>query len=82
MRIIYCGRLQDAAGLREREVALPVEIDTAAALRDWLTRDDPALRAALRDPSVRIVVNDTMVRENAPIAPGDEIAFMPPVSGG
>jgi molybdopterin synthase sulfur carrier subunit len=82
VRIVYCGRLQDAAGLRVAEVDPPTEIATARALRDWLTRDDPLLGEALRAPTVRIVVNDEMVGDDAPISPGDEVAFMPPVSGG
>jgi molybdopterin synthase sulfur carrier subunit len=82
MRVVYCGRLQDAAGLRWTEVAPPPEVATTHALRDWLTREDPGLRSALLDPSVRIVVNDEVVPGDRPLAPGDEIAFMPPVSGG
>ena len=82
MRIVYCGRLQDAAGMRWRDVELPAEVTTAHAVRDWLTQNDPALRSALMDSSVRIVVNDELVLDDRPVAPGDEIAFMPPVSGG
>ena len=82
MRIVYCGRLQDAAGLRETSVEPPPEVATARALRDWLTREDPLLREALCAPSVKIVLNDEMVGDDAILSEGDEIAFMPPVSGG
>ena len=82
MRVVYCGRLQDVARLRWTDVAPPADVATARALRDWLTREDSGLRAALLDPSVRIVVNDEVVLGDRGLAPGDEIAFMPPVSGG
>jgi molybdopterin synthase sulfur carrier subunit len=82
MRIVYCGRLQDAAGRRSAEVDPPAEVATALAVRDWISADDQSLRDALRDPSVRIVVNDEVLIGDRHVGPDDEIAFMPPVSGG
>lgn len=82
MKIVYCGRLQDVAGIRSFDVDLPGEVATAHAVRSWLTRDQPQLRSALLDPSVRIVVNDEVALSDRPVGAEDEIAFMPPVSGG
>jgi len=31
---------------------------------------------------VRIAVNHELVRDDAPVSPGDEVAFFPPVTGG
>jgi molybdopterin synthase sulfur carrier subunit len=60
----------------------PPDVTSVFALRDWLGRDDPALRDALCAPTVRIAVNDELVLADAPLSAEDEIAFMPPVSGG
>ena len=78
MKIVFLGRLADAAGHREFEFALPPGITDTTALRDLLGKDIPALV----DPSVRIIVNDVVARDGHPLAPGDEVAFFPPVSGG
>mgnify|MGYP003627145134 CR=1 FL=1 len=45
-----------------------------AAHTDW--------QAALNDPDVLIAVNQTMVGHDHRIQPGDEVAFLPPVTGG
>jgi molybdopterin synthase sulfur carrier subunit len=82
VRILYLGRLQDVAGMRSAEVDLPEGVSSAEAVRAWLSRERPALGAALGDPSVRIVVNDEIARAGHPIGPQDEIAFLPAVSGG
>jgi molybdopterin converting factor subunit 1 len=82
VRILYLGRLQDVAGARAEEVELPDEVRSADAVRAWLSREKPELGAALLDPSVRIVVNDEIVRADQPVGPRDEIAFLPAVSGG
>jgi molybdopterin converting factor subunit 1 len=82
MNIVYCGRVAEVAGTREEETAPPAEIRTVEALRSWLGRDRPDLLAALRAPSVRAVVNGEIAPADGAIAAEDEIAFLPPVSGG
>lgn len=82
MKILFLGRLADAAGTTERIVDLPPGIGDAEALRFWLGADDPLLLERLRDPSVRMIVNDTLVHGNPALSPEDEVAFFPPVSGG
>jgi molybdopterin converting factor subunit 1 len=76
--ILFFGRLQDAIGTRTLEAALPAEVRDTESLRAWLGGDHPALR----DASVRIAVNAELSPGNAPVADGDEIAFLPPMSGG
>jgi molybdopterin synthase sulfur carrier subunit len=82
MNIVYCGRVAEIAGTREEEVAPPPAFRTVATLRAWLGRDRPDLLAALCAPSVRAVVNDEVAEAGRALAAGDEIAFLPPVSGG
>lgn len=82
MKLLFFGRLGEAAGTRERIVDLPEGIVDAGALRAWLGRDDPLLGQGLLDPSIRLVRNGAVASGNARVADGDEIAFLPPVSGG
>jgi molybdopterin synthase sulfur carrier subunit len=76
--ILFFGRLQDVVGTRALDAALPAGVRDTESLRAWLGRDHPQLREA----SVRIAVNAELSAGNAPIADGDEIAFLPPMSGG
>lgn len=80
---IFYGRLRECADAERRSIALtaPVEL---GAFRALLTANDPDLRDALSAPTVRIAVNDVLSPRGAEIIvrPGDEIAFMPPFSGG
>ena len=74
------GRLRDVAGWREK--AMDPVPSTLSALRDLLSKDDPGLGEALVGKGVQAAVNKVLVREDAPLKPGDEVAFLPPMSGG
>jgi molybdopterin synthase sulfur carrier subunit len=82
VNILYFGRLADAAATSAEEVTPPEGIRSLNALRAWLGRDRPALAAALADGNVRAAVNDEIAPGDRPLASGDEIAFLPPASGG
>jgi molybdopterin synthase sulfur carrier subunit len=79
-KVLMLGRLRDVAGWRERTLDNPPA--TLSALRALLAKDDPALGEALAGKGVQAAVNKTLTREDAAIGPGDEIAFLPPMSGG
>lgn len=82
LTILFFGRLSEAAGGGERRVALPPGVADTDGLREWLARDDPALGAALAQPVVATAVDGTVSQGNVPLAGDEEVAFMPPVSGG
>lgn len=64
-------------------VRLPTEVHTLTGLRAWLARELPDLGAAMDQTSVKTIVNLSVAHDMAtPIRDGDEIAFMPPMSGG
>jgi molybdopterin synthase sulfur carrier subunit len=79
-KVLMLGRLRDVAGWRERTLDAPPA--TVSALRALLAREDPVLGEALAGRGVQAAVNKALVRADAAIAPGDEIAFLPPMSGG
>ena len=82
-RALFFGRLRDAAGCRERQVALDRIVDIAA-FRRLAADGDAHLEAALATPSIRVAVNAVIASrtEGSLIGPDDEVAFMPPFSGG
>jgi len=77
-RVLLFGRLADQAGWRERIV----EASSLAALRDLLEIEDAALGEALAGPGVQVAVDKVIVRGEAFLAAGAEVAFLPPMSGG
>ena len=80
--ILLFGRLKDAFGAAS--IPLPVGAATAASLRAKLAEANPDLADMLRSKSIRIAINQTLVADEAAmrISPADEIALLPPLSGG
>ena len=74
LTVLFLGRLQDAAGEGERRVEYRADV---AALIDSFEAE---LAAALRSDKVRFAVNGAFGA--TALADGDEVAFLPPVSGG
>ena len=58
-------------------------VETVAALTAWLRTQSPGHEAALSGGKVlRCAVNQDFAGPEAPVRPGDEVAFFPPVTGG
>ena len=74
------GRLRDVAGWRERTID-PIPA-TLSALRDRLAGEDAALGEALAGKGVQVALNKALARGEASLKAGDEVAFLPPMSGG
>ena len=77
-RVLLFGPLRDLAGWRERELFAA----TLSELRAALSAEDPALATALAAPGVQVALDQAIVRGDAALAPGAEVAFLPPMSGG
>ena len=78
MKLIFFGRLRDSVGAGEIECSVPATIADSEALRVWIGNEYPALL----DATVRIALDDVLIRGPAPIGGVAEAAFLPPVSGG
>jgi molybdopterin synthase sulfur carrier subunit len=76
-RLVFLGRLEDAAGAAEREVPGGELAQVLAAL-------DGDLATALAGDRIRLALNGALVSDRGSIVLGDddELAFLPPVSGG
>jgi molybdopterin synthase sulfur carrier subunit len=79
-KVLMLGRLRDVAGWRER--TLDPAPATLSALRLLLAGEDAALGEALAGAGVQAAVNKALTRGDVALQPGDEIAFLPPMSGG
>ena len=83
LTILYFAWLRERVGRSEEQIAPPRDIHTVAALIGWLTGQSPGHAAALaHTATIRCAINQDFVSLDAAIAPGDEIAFFPPVTGG
>ena len=76
--LLFFGRLRDSVGASALRVDLPPDVGDTESLRAWLGNAHPALN----DPTVRIAVNARLQPDGACISESDEIAFLPPMSGG
>ena len=70
---------KEAARLSELKVELPAT-SIAADVLDYLARRYPAM-TGLR-PFIRLAVNEAYVDGDATLHDGDDVAVLPPVSGG
>jgi molybdopterin synthase sulfur carrier subunit len=75
MRLLAFGKLSH---LRLADVEVPADVTDSDMLRQFLGARWPELNG----PGVLLAVNQTLVRGRAPLSPGDEVAFLPPMSGG
>ena len=83
MKVIYFAWLRQRVGTGEERVEPPPSVATVKALVEWLKERSPGHAAALADLRVvRVAINQEFAAWDAAIAPGDEVAFFPPVTGG
>jgi molybdopterin synthase catalytic subunit len=79
LRVLYFAVVRERLGLSEEEVALPAG-GTVGALLDALAARHEAL-GPLR-PALKVAVNQAFVDDGQALVDGDEVALIPPVSGG
>ena len=75
----HFGSIREAEGTQELAVAVP-EGSTVADLRRLLARDHPSFEEMA--DRLRASVNYEFVQWESTLSEGDEVAFLPPVSGG
>jgi molybdopterin converting factor subunit 1 len=79
VKVLLFARLSELAGTRETEIEVGEGLTVADAY-DMLSRRYPKI-APLR-ASVMYAVNSDYAQPSQPLSPGDELALIPPVSGG
>ena len=78
MRVLFFAHLQDAAGCRETTLDLP-EDATVADAASRLCQQYPRVNLP---GAARVAVNAEFADLQTVLQPGDELAWMPPMSGG
>jgi len=81
VRVRFFSILRDYVGAKEMEVDLPHGIK-GAEIKDALIREIPGMAKMAGKYQLVILVNGRVPSVRDSIKEGDEIAVMPPVSGG
>jgi molybdopterin synthase sulfur carrier subunit len=83
LNILYFAWLREKTGCSAETLAMPDGVATLGDLMAWLRARDDRHRAAFANPRlVRAAVNQVFAAPDTMLAPGDEVAFFPPVTGG
>ncbi|MEA5415324.1 MoaD/ThiS family protein [Synechococcus sp. BA-132 BA5] len=83
VRVRLFAALRERAGWGERLVPLTASPTSAADLWHRLALDEgSAAGAAGVPPSIRVAINQVFATADTPLRPGDEVAFLPPITGG
>ena len=83
MHILYFGWVRTRIGLGNEEVTPPGEVGDVRSLIEWLNGRGSGYREALANISaIRVAVNQELAGLDDPVAPEDEVALFPPMTGG
>jgi MoaE-MoaD fusion protein len=78
-RVLFFGMLRELVGLSAEDIDLPDGADVGSVFELYAARQ-PMLRKLA--PSIVAARNQEFAGLSTPVADGDELAFLPPVSGG
>lgn len=81
VQVRFFASLRDATGTDSLSLGLAEGADLGALLAVLEQRLGPAVEA-LKAENVRVAVNQDLVSGRALLTDGDEVAFLPPVTGG
>jgi len=83
IKIRYFASLSERLNCTEEQLELSHEINNIADLKKRLSQRDQNWQQALSDQArILSALNQEMVKADATIRDGDEVAFFPPVTGG
>ena len=82
LKILFFGRLRDFSENIETESPVSDEIKCIEDVILYLDTLNPYLGKELRKPFTLVSVNKNLVKIDFPIVGGEEVAFLPPVTGG
>ena len=83
MRLVFMGKLGAVVHDDFAEIAVPDSVLTLADLKEWLGQKMPPLARMMQATPIRVVVNHAVVHDlSRPVCQHDEVAFLPPMSGG
>jgi molybdopterin synthase catalytic subunit len=80
IRVLYFAVARERAGVSNEALDLPTKT-TVGAMRERICKKHPTMSLLAVD-AVRIAVNQEFVGDDFVLHDGDEVALIPPVSGG
>jgi len=85
VRVLFFASLREVVGTGEIELVLENEVSLDELMRRLAGRLPETALAALQAENVRLALNQTLLgaaERGIRIGPDDEVAFLPPVTGG
>jgi molybdopterin synthase sulfur carrier subunit len=83
VRVVYLARLREAFGRSGESLAIGGDAQNVAGVLATLRRREGVWALELASGrAVRVAVNHQLAAMDAPVHEGDEIALLPPVTGG
>ena len=82
VRLLFFASLRETLGTGDEQLELPDSVNDVATLTNWLQDRGENWDSALSDPRLHVAINQEIVKQDAPVTDGDEIAWFPPVTGG
>ena len=83
IHLVYLARLREAFGRADEDMALMVPAPTVAVVLAMLrARGGVWAEELARGRALRVALNHTVTNGDAPLRNGDEMALLPPVTGG
>lgn len=82
IQLRYFASLRELLGIGDEQIELPDGVHDLTALTRWLQERDASWASALADSRLHVAVNQEIVKADARVADGDEVAWFPPVTGG
>ena len=79
MKILLFGITREIAGQSRIDIPAGADITTVKALKSWLGRQYPAMQGLT---SLAVAVDNEYAEDEDLLSAGQEIALIPPVSGG
>ncbi|MBX9741879.1 MAG: molybdopterin converting factor subunit 1 [Beijerinckiaceae bacterium] len=83
MKAVYFAWVRERIGRSDEEIAPPASVTDVEGLMTWLIgRGEEYAHAFENQKVIRVAIDQTHVKHDAPIANAREIAFFPPMTGG
>jgi molybdopterin synthase sulfur carrier subunit len=82
IQLRYFASLRELLGIGDEQIELPDGVHDLTALTRWLQERDASWASALADSRLHVAINQEIVKADARVADGDEVAWFPPVTGG
>jgi molybdopterin synthase sulfur carrier subunit len=82
VRVLFFASLKDALGCDEHLLEIGASLQMGALIDRLSAELGPEARSALTAESIRVAVNQELRNGAVEICDGDEVAFLPPVTGG